>query len=140
MNDKTQNYGDKTKARQLRREMKDAEIVLWKYLRNRATGHKFRRQHPVGPYVLDFYCYELNLCVELDGSVHNSPMADIHDTIRTEFLNRQGITVLRYSNDAVRKNVGGVLMSIERFAENPVLMEGWHKDEMLGENTGGDLP
>ena len=58
-------------------------------------------------------------------------MADIHDGIRTEYLNRQGITVLRYSNDVVFKDVEAILNSIANYGENPVLMEGWHKDEMV---------
>lgn len=131
MDNKTINYGDKVKARHLRREMTAAEVSLWKYLKNRAIGYKFRRQHPIGPYVLDFYCYELNLSIELDGEVHNQPMADYKDQVRTDYLNQQGITVLRYSNDIVFRNVESVLKSIESYAANPVLMRGWHKDEVI---------
>lgn len=131
MKNKTSNYGDKLKARQLRRDMTAAETVLWNCLRKNGTGYRFRRQHPIGPYVMDFYCYELNLCIELDGDVHEKAMADIHDGIRTEYLNRQGITVLRYSNDVVFKDVEAILNSIANYGENPVLMEGWHKDEMV---------
>ena len=132
MPNKTSNYGDKHLARQLRREMSAAETVHWKYLRNASAGYRFRRQHPIGPYVLDFYCYELNLCIELDGGVHDEPMADRHDEVRTEYLNSQGITVLRYSNDAVFSHPESILESIRGFGENPVLMEGWHKDELIG--------
>ena len=121
-------------ARQLRRDMTPAEIVLWKYLRNKGTDFCFRRQHPIGPYVLDFYCYELNLCIELDGDVHEVPMADAHDEMRTEYLNQLGITVLRFSNEIVYRNVDAILMCITKYAEHPSLMEGWHKEEMIGDN------
>ncbi len=131
MNEKTSKYGDKEKARQLRREMTTAEVVLWKYLRRDGVGYRFRRQHPIGPYVLDFYCYELNLCIELDGEAHQKPMADVYDKIRTDYINKEGITVLRFSNDVVFNNVDAILDCIKHYAENPVLMEGWHKDELL---------
>ena len=132
MNNKTANYGNKHLARQLRREMTAAETVLWKYLRGNATGYRFRRQQPIGHYVMDFYCYELNLCIELDGGVHDEAMADIKDEVRTEYLNSQGITVLRYSNDVVFNHPEAILKSIQGFGDNPVLMEGWHKDELIG--------
>jgi len=134
MTNKTSNYGDKVLARQLRRDMTPAEIVLWKYLRHKGSGFRFRRQHPIGPYVMDFYCYELNLCIELDGDVHEVPMADTHDEIRTEYLNQQGITVLRFSNETVYRNVDAILMCITKYAEHPSLMKGWHMDEMIGDN------
>ena len=122
---------DKTKARQLRRNMTTAEVVLWQYLRKGQMGFRFRRQYPVGPYILDFYCYELNLCIELDGDVHQEFGVETHDEIRTRYLNSLGITVLRYSNKTVFLNVDGILDSIENFAAQPVLMRGWHKDEYV---------
>ncbi len=81
---------------------------------------------------MDFYCYELNLCIELDGGVHDEAMADIKDEVRTEYLNSQGITVLRYSNDVVFNHPNAILKSIQGFGDNPFLMEGWHKDELIG--------
>ena len=135
MNDKTSNYGDKVRARQLRRDMTAAETVLWKHLRGSGAGFRFRRQHPIGPYVLDFYSYELNLCIELDGDVHEEAMADVHDTIRTEYLNKRGITVLRYSNDVVFKDDEGILRSIANYSKKPVLLVGWHKDELIGDGS-----
>lgn len=135
---KTEDYGDKNRARQLRRTMTTAESVLWSYLRNSQTGYRFRRQHPIGSYVLDFFCYPLNLCIELDGSVHDEHGAERHDEIRTQYLNSMGITVLRYSNDVVFQNIEGILECIGNYAAHPVLMRGWHMNEYIGKE--GDLP
>ena len=88
--------------RELRNHSTSAEATLWKLLKNsQAGGYKFRRQHGIGPFVLDFYCPLLRLCIELDGGVHQMPLADVKDEMRTKFLNEQGITVLRFENDVV---------------------------------------
>ena len=80
-------------AKTLRREMTDAEQALWFRLRGgRLDGLKFRRQHPVPPYIVDFYCVEAKLVVELDGSQHG-PEAD---AVRSQCLERQGLQVLRF--------------------------------------------
>lgn len=82
----------------LRNNMTPAEAMLWKALRGRgAGGYKFRRQQGIGPYVLDFYCPELKLCLELDGSSHDYRYE--YDEQRTLFLKEQGIMVLRFSNE-----------------------------------------
>jgi very-short-patch-repair endonuclease len=71
-------------ARELRQNETDAERLLWRLLRNRSlAGAKFRRQHPFPPYVLDFYCHELKLAIELDGGQHNLPEGRLHDKVRT---------------------------------------------------------
>lgn len=87
-------------ARRLRREMTDAEASLWYHLRNRALmGCKFRRQHPIGPYIVDFACVERKLVVELDGSQR----AD-SDSARTSWIQANGYRVLRFwNNDALRQ-------------------------------------
>ena len=87
-------------ARELRRRQTDAERILWHHLRNRTLmGCKFRRQHPIGPYVVDFACVDAKLVVELDGSQHSAPSGD---EVRTSFLCRQGYRVLRFwNNDAL---------------------------------------
>ncbi|MBQ3631381.1 MAG: endonuclease domain-containing protein [Prevotella sp.] len=131
MPNKTDDYGNKLLARDLRRCSTAPETVLWQHLRRNALGVKFRRQHPLGPYVLDFFCYELNLCIELDGESHNHHIAEEHDKIRTKYLNEKGITVLRYSNDVVYYHVWAILETIEHFKENPVFMPGWHINERL---------
>ncbi|MGE4344377.1 MAG: DUF559 domain-containing protein [Geoalkalibacter sp.] len=100
-------------ARDLRRNMTDAEQLLWRHLRGRQlNGSKFRRQHPVDRYVLDFYCAEARLAVEVDGGQHDDEKARIADAERSRFLNEQGIRVLRFWNHEVLSNITGVLESI----------------------------
>ena len=91
-------------ARKLRREMSTAEAMLWRSLRGRGIGTKFRRQLPIGPYVADFVCMEARLIVELDGEPHNTPDRKRHDMERDTWLARQGWRVLRFPNDIV---IGG---------------------------------
>ncbi|MEX1107731.1 MAG: DUF559 domain-containing protein [Dongiaceae bacterium] len=99
------------RARELRRNSTDVERVLWRRLRHRQfLGLKFRRQHPVGPYVTDFYCEALHLVIELDGGQHTTnAMADAR---RTAFLESKELTVIRFWNNDVLKNVDGVLESL----------------------------
>ncbi len=86
---------------------------MWSKLRDRQLlNEKFRRQHPFRGYVLDFYCDAAGLAIELDGGQHLESDAVIKDHERTEILNRCGITVLRYSNLDVLKNIDGVLSDI----------------------------
>ena len=107
------------KARHLRRNGTPAEIKLWQYLRNRMLGVKFRRQCPVGPYILDFYSSDVKLCIELDGTVHDSLNAHSYDSYRTQYLNGLGITVLRFDNSIVFDCIDGVIESIHHFINNP---------------------
>src|SRR3990167_1874413 len=86
-------------AKQLRHELTDCERLLWQHLRNRQLGgFKFRRQYPLPPYVLDFYCAELGLAAELDGGQHFSDEALYKDAERSRYLERYGVRVLRFSN------------------------------------------
>ena len=82
---------------------------MWFWLRNRRFGnYKFRRQHPVGDYILDFYCAELKLCIELDGAHHEIDAVAEEDKARTQYLDRQGIMVLRIENETVRRDSDNV--------------------------------
>lgn len=104
-----------TFARNLRQQSTDAEQLLWRLLRNRRlTGHKFRRQHPIPPYVLDFYCHTKQVALELDGGQHNTEEARAHDEIRSRFLAEQGITVLRFWNDQILTEIDAVLEAIHK--------------------------
>ena len=108
-------------ARELRRKATDAEKYLWSLLRNRQlAGYKFRRQHPLGRFVLDFYCHEAKLCVELDGGQHAEPAQADYDRERTVWLNREGIRVIRFWNTDVLNNIEGVLQSILIALTTPV--------------------
>ena len=104
--------------KELRNHATAAEATLWKVLKNsQVGGYKFRRQHGIGPYIMDFYCPLLKLCIELDGAVHLEAMADVRDDIRTKFLKQQGITVIRFNNDIVRNNPKGIIEEILRIGE-----------------------
>jgi len=96
------------KAQKLRREATPFERMVWSKLKNRQLGHGFRRQHAVGPYILDFYCPALKLCVELDGDSHGYDGAIAHDARRTEYLAGRGIRAIRFWNEAVREDVVAV--------------------------------
>ncbi len=100
-------------ARRLRREQTDEERVLWRALRaGRFAGFKFRRQHIVGKYFLDFYCPSAKLSVELDGFQHGMPEEVRCDEERTEFLAVRGIEELRFWNHQWNNNRDGVLLEI----------------------------
>jgi very-short-patch-repair endonuclease len=100
-------------ARTLRKNQTDAEKLLWKMLRNRQImGLKFRRQQPVGPCSLDFYCHDYKLCIELDGGQHYTNEGQQHDGQRDTFLKAQGIHVIRFSNLDVLKSLEAVLLKI----------------------------
>jgi len=96
---KIHNPSEKKSLRQkLRHDATPAEKLLWKSLKNSGAGAKFRRQHGVGPYVLDFYCPEHKLAVEIEGSVHNDVLQSAYDADRQAWLESQGIRVLTFDN------------------------------------------
>jgi very-short-patch-repair endonuclease len=113
---KNLNYGAPSagfaKAKQLRKKMTLAEQILWKQLRNSLSGYKFRRQHPLGIYIADFYSHELKLVIELDGSHHLLQDEKKYDKSRTFTLNLDGIKVLRFRNQEVIRNVKRVIERI----------------------------
>ncbi|KAB0490101.1 endonuclease domain-containing protein [Pseudomonas vancouverensis] len=105
-------------ARHLRTHQTDCEHLLWQRLRARQIAElKFRRQFPCPPYVLDFYCVELQLAIELDGGQHYEIAGQIHDRRRTNFLREKGIEVLRFSNLEVIEQMEDVLEQIIRVAK-----------------------
>jgi very-short-patch-repair endonuclease len=100
-------------ARRLRREQTDEEKELWRALRaGRFAGFKFRRQHPLGHYILDFFCPAARLSIELDGFQHGLPEHQQRDVERLNYLSAQGIEELRFWNRAWRQNRDGVLLAI----------------------------
>lgn len=99
------------KARYLRREETKAEKILWKELRNRKLGVKFRRQHPLEKFILDFYTPEIGLAIELDGSSHKENRE--YDKLRTEYLKTHKIAVIRFWNYEIEKNLAEVLEKIK---------------------------
>ena len=100
---------DTTRARQLRKVETWAEKLMWRWLRDRRfNGYKFRRQHPLGSYSLDFFCEEAELNVELDGSQHGFPDQRKHDVEREKFLQSRGIKTLRFWNSHLRRNAQAI--------------------------------
>jgi very-short-patch-repair endonuclease len=111
-------------AKGLRKTSTWAERKLWRHFRNRGFARfKFRRQHPVGPYILDFYCASKKLAVELDGDVHGAPGQKNHDVVRDAYLEGKGIRVLRFWNVEIQDNLEGVLdviyVALQRPMPNP---------------------
>ena len=101
------------RSRELRHESTPAEQILWRYLRGRRMkGLKFRRQHPVGRFILDFYCEDLKLAIEVDGGGHNEAEQEAYDLARTQALNDLGIQVIRFWNDDVLERTDLVLEEI----------------------------
>jgi very-short-patch-repair endonuclease len=114
------NIGEtKTLRKSLRNSGTSAEAVLWTVLKNRQVeGLKFRRQHGIGPYIVDFYCPELRLAIELDGEVHT--YEEERDAVRSDYLARvAGITVLRFENKEVFCNQELITSSISEFKNSP---------------------
>jgi very-short-patch-repair endonuclease len=103
-----------TLRKTLRKSLTSAEAKLWTMLKDaQLDGRKFRRQHSVGRYILDFYCPSERLAIELDGSAHDSAAAQDHDHERTRFLENQGIKVLRFENKWVFQESEAVLITIK---------------------------
>lgn len=104
------------RARELRQRMTPAERALWERLRGRQVGgFKFRRQHPLGPYIADFYCAEAKLVIELDGGIHRDQWRD--DAARTAQFEAHGNHVLRFTNEQVLVNADRVLATIKRLCQ-----------------------
>ena len=104
----------KQNRKSLRQNLTPAEAFLWKYLsRKQLNGRKFRRQHGIDTFILDFYCASENLVVELDGEVHMNPRAEEYDSKRTKHLENLGLTVIRFENKMVFENLSSVLKEIE---------------------------
>ena len=104
------------RRRTLRASLTPAEAALWRVLqRSQLQGRKFRRQHSIGPYVVDFYCPNERLVIELEGSAHDSEQAAAGDEARERFLSATGLTVLRVENRYVFENPEGVLDLIKQY-------------------------
>lgn len=91
----------KNKRKSLRTFPTKAEYVLWQELRRHIIGYKFRRQVSIGPYIVDFYCHQVKLVLELDGPIHEDEWQKEHDKVREEWLSRQGYTIIHFTNDEV---------------------------------------
>src|SRR5215467_10075052 len=105
--------------KKLRNSTTSAEAILWTYLQRRQLeGKKFRRQESLGRYVVDFYCPECRLIVELDGAPHFEPDSDIYENQRTAYLERLGLTVIRFENQAIHDDIELVLETVREAVRN----------------------
>lgn len=103
------------KAKFLRDNMTEAEIVLWEKLSNKKLdGHRFRRQHPISNFIADFYCHKAKLIIEVDGEVHQNEEQADYDSGRTYEIQELGVKVIRFSNNEVKNNIEGVLEVIRK--------------------------
>ena len=97
-------------AKRLRKTQTEAEEILWSQLRSRRLGGaKFRRQHPIGRYIADFYCHSASLVVEIDGGIHNQADRAEYDGVRDDTLIQGGLKVLRLNNEQILIDIEGAL-------------------------------
>ncbi len=97
------------RARKLRRSMSWPEVIIWSRLRQRPGGFKFRRQHPAGPYVLDFFCSDARLAIEIDGISHEMGNRPEHDQVRANWLRENGVETLRIAAGDVTRTPEAVV-------------------------------
>lgn len=102
------------RAESLRASETTAEKILWNRVSKNQLGFKFRRQHPIMNYIVDFYCHAFKLAIELDGSIHEAPQAQFYDDVRANDLESHGIKVIRFTNEEVISNTDHVIEEIRR--------------------------
>ncbi len=104
------------KARNLRKNMTKQERRLWQFLRKKNINNlKFRRQYPIGKYIVDFICNEKKLIIEIDGGQHNEAQNISYDQERTEYLESKGYTIIRFWNNDIDNNIEGVYQEILKY-------------------------
>ena len=101
------------RAEELRKNQTEDEKLLWQRLKRNQLGVRFKRQHPIWMYIADFYCHELKLVIEVDGSIHNVKEVIENDMIRQEDIVSFGIRVIRFTNIEVRTDIGSVISRIQ---------------------------
>ena len=110
----------KQRARSLRRSMSLPEIMLWQFLRQKPEGIKFRRQHPSGPYVADFYCHEARLVIEVDGEAHGRGDAPQLDARRDQWFAEKGLVVLRIPATEIMRELNNATTAIMEAAKRRI--------------------
>ena len=101
---------------ELRNTATKEERILWNHIKSSKLGYKFRRQESIGPYIVDFFCPEYNVVIELDGSQHLDNKE--YDLERDSFLKLKGYTIIRFWNNDIHKNLDGVIMKIQEILSN----------------------
>ena len=99
------------KAKELRKNMTEAELLIWEKLKHNSIGYRFKPQHPIGRFIADFYCHQLKLVIEIDGDIHE--LQEEYDLERTKEMNRLGIRVVRFTNEEVRTNLVDIIERIK---------------------------
>ena len=107
-------------ARKLRREMSLPEVLLWQRLRGKKTGLKFRHQHPVGPYVADFFCCQTSFAIEIDGEVHNRGDQPRRDVDRDAFFAENGVNLVRVAAARILKDPDAAADAIVAYVARPL--------------------
>jgi very-short-patch-repair endonuclease len=108
------------RAQKFRKEMTEGEQKLWSRLRGKQIEYYFRRQTPIGKYIVDFVCWKEKLIVEIDGSQHFTSAGKEHDRIRDQFLKEQGFRVLHFDSIAALNNTDGIIDTIYEKLKNPL--------------------
>ena len=131
----------KERAEEMRKNPTEAEKVLWEALRANGLGVKFRQQHIIEDFIVDFYCNEYKVTVEVDGGYHNTSEQTVSDAERTARLNELGYTELRFTNEEVLHDLDNVLKKIKTFCSGtPLLQEGAGEAPYAVYNIGGGQP
>ena len=105
-------------AKELRKNMTEAERLLWFHLKKKPLGFKFRSQHPLSCFIADFYCHKAKLVIELDGSIHNLEEVKENDMHKQRILEEYGLTVMRFTNSEMFKTPKEVIEKIVRYLQN----------------------
>lgn len=127
------------RARQLRREATTAESLLWELLRDRRLlGRKFRRQHPIGQFIADFFCDDARLIIEIDGAVHREPTQQERDRLREEILREHGFAMLRFTNEQIFDHTEQVLQEIAAYVTAHSYEHPSPLSQSLGRGAGGE--
>ena len=117
----------------MRKEKTEAEELLWQALRNKQVGNcKFRRQHPIGQFIADFYCHEAGLIIEVDGGYHNKADQKTYDKARTQVINDFGVKVIRFTNEEILSNLTEVVKKVSEVLQ-PL------SPSPSGEGAGGEV-
>ena len=115
--EKIGHYKNRSSFKQRRKNLRNystkSEIILWQKIKNQQLKVKFRRQYNIGYWIVDFYCNELKLIIEIDGSIHYEEENIKHDQTRQNILEKQGYTVIRYSNHKVLDDIDSVVSNIK---------------------------
>ena len=124
-------------ARKFRKEQTEPETILWEQLRNRKLhGLKFKRQHRIGHFIVDFYCSELKRVVEVEGGIHEKPDQKEYDALRFEELKTRGLKILRLKNEEVLNNLNAVLKQITTLSPHSPLSI-WSMTRLVEERGQG---